>query len=119
MVPVGIELEEGAHLDAGTYRALRSAVGWPPPPTADVELQHALDLTWNIVARDAEGNVVGIGRLLEDGALYATIWDMIVHPVTQRRGIGRMILERLLARVQSRTIVALVATPSGRPPYGR
>jgi len=42
---------------------------------------------------------------------------MIVLPGQQRHGVGRAILERLLARASARTIVALVATPSGRPLY--
>ncbi|MGD0716226.1 MAG: GNAT family N-acetyltransferase [Gaiellaceae bacterium] len=111
-----LELEEGIRLAAAEYRRFREAVGWIPPPVHDAELQAALDGTWNVVARE-DGALVGIGRLLDDGALYATIWDMIVLPGQQRHGVGRAILERLLARASARTIVALVATPSGRPLY--
>ena len=111
-----LELEEGVRLAAAEYCRFREAVGWIPPPVHDAELQAALDETWNVVARE-HGELVGIGRLLDDGALYATIWDMIVLPGQQRHGVGRAILERLLARAERRTIVALVATPSGRPLY--
>jgi GNAT superfamily N-acetyltransferase len=114
-----VELEDGAHLDVAVYLALRRTAGWIEPPAVDADVQQALDRTWNVIARDPEGDVVGIGRLLEDGALYATIWDMIVHPDRQGRGIGTMILQRLLAQARSRTIVALVATPLGRPLYER
>ena len=114
--PHVLELEEGVRLEAAEYCRFREAVGWIPPPVHDVELQAALDWTWNVVARE-HGELVGIGRLLDDGALYATIWDMIVLPGQQRHGVGRAILERLLARASRRTIVALVATPSGRPLY--
>jgi hypothetical protein len=31
---------------------------------------------------------------LDDGALYATIWDMIVLPEEQRRGGGRGMIRR-------------------------
>ena len=92
-----LELEEGVRLEAAEYCRFREAVGWIPPPVHDVELQAALDGTWNVVARE-HGELVGIGRLLDDGALYATIWDMIVLPGQQRHGVGRAILERLLAR---------------------
>ena len=111
-----LELEEGVRLAAAEYCRFREAVGWIPPPVHDAELQAALDGTWNVVARE-HGELVGIGRLLDDGALYATIWDMIVLPGQQRHGVGRAILERLLAHASRRTIVALVATPSGRPLY--
>jgi GNAT superfamily N-acetyltransferase len=111
-----LELEEGVRLAAAEYCRFREAVGWIPPPVHDAELQAALDGTWNVVARE-HGELVGIGRLLDDGALYATIWDMIVLPGQQRHGVGRAILERLLHRAERRTIVALVATPSGRPLY--
>ena len=111
-----LELEEGVRLAAAEYCRFREAVGWVPPPVHDAELQAALDGTWNVVARE-HGELVGIGRLLDDGALYATIWDMIVLPGQQRHGVGRAILERLLHRAERRTIVALVATPSGRPLY--
>lgn len=111
------EIEGGARLDAADYRRLRESAGWGTP-LDDELLQPALDVTWNVVAREG-GEIAGIGRLLDDGALYATIWDMIVVPESQRRGIGAAILERLLEHAAGRTIVALVATPAGRPLYER
>jgi GNAT superfamily N-acetyltransferase len=111
-----LELEPGAPLTVADYRRFRAAVGWTPPPGDDEAIQAALDTTWNVAAR-ADGELVGIGRLLDDGALYAAIWDMIVLPGAQRRGVGRAILERLLEHASTRTIVVLVATPAGRPLY--
>lgn len=111
-----LELEVGARLTAADYRRFRSAVGWTPPPGDDAAIQAALDGTWNVVARE-DGQLVGIGRLLDDGALYAAIWDMIVLPGAQRRGVGRAILEQLLEHASTRTIVVLVATSAGRPLY--
>jgi GNAT superfamily N-acetyltransferase len=111
-----LELEAGARLAVADYRRFREAVGWIAPPGGDEAIQAALDATWNVVARE-DGQLVGIGRLLDDGVLYATIWDMIVLPEAQRHGVGRAIVERLLERAASRTIVALVATRAGRPLY--
>ena len=112
------ELEPGARLEIADYLRLREAVGWRTTGVEDAVLQAALDRTWNVVAREG-GRVVGIGRLLEDGALYATVWDVIVEPQAQRRGLGTAILERLLEAAASRAIVALVASPAGRPLYER
>jgi GNAT superfamily N-acetyltransferase len=58
-----------------------------------------------------------MARLLDDGALYATVWDMIVAPPRQRSGIGRAIFESVLARAGGRSLVGLVATAAGEPMY--
>ena len=54
----------------------------------------------------------------EEGAVIS-IWDMIVTPRLQRRGIGDGILARLLAHAESRRLTVLVATEAGRPLYER
>ena len=112
------ELESGARLEIADYLRLRELVGWRSTGLDEAVVQAALDRTWNVVAREA-GRVVGIGRLLDDGALYATVWDVIVEPQAQRRGLGTAILERLLEAAAARSIVALVASPAGRPLYER
>ncbi|MGZ4333410.1 MAG: GNAT family N-acetyltransferase [Gaiellaceae bacterium] len=114
----GIAFEEDAEVPVPDYRRLRLEVGWGGPSVDDVELAAALARTWNVVARRA-GEVVGLGRLLDDGALYASIWDMIVAPALQRRGIGKEILTRLLAHAETRSLTVLVATAAGRPLYER
>jgi GNAT superfamily N-acetyltransferase len=112
------ELESGARIDVAEYLRLREAVGWRSAQLDDPAVQAALDRTWNVVARE-DGEIVGIGRLLEDGAFYATIWDVIVVPDRQRDGIGTAILERLLEQAGERAIVTLVASPAGKPLYER
>ncbi len=113
-----IELEAGARLDVADYLLLREAVGWRSAELDEAAIEAALDRTWNVVARE-DGRIVGIGRLLDDGAFYGTIWDVIVDPPAQRRGIGTAILERLLEEASGRAIVTLVASPMGKPLYER
>ncbi len=112
-----MQLTEGDRLDPGEYRRLRRAVGWPDPAVDDDILVTALDSTWNVTARDEHGELLGMARLLDDGALYATVWDMIVDPPLQHTGIGRAIFESILARAGGRSLVGLVATPAGEPMY--
>lgn len=110
-----IAFEEGATLEPKDFRRLRRAVGWGEVARTDEELAAAFARTWNVAARRGD-EVVGIGRLLEDG-LYASIWDMIVDPEAQRQGIGDGILTRLLAHAEERSLTVLVATAAGRPLY--
>lgn len=95
------------------YRALRQAVGWDDVSGTDEELQAALDRTWNVTARTGAGRLVALVRVIEDGAVYASIWDMIVVPELQGRGVGRALFDRVLRHVGARSLVSLVATPAG------
>lgn len=113
-----IAFDEGASVPVADYRRLRAAVGWGEVPVDDAELAAALARTWNVIAR-RDGEVVGLGRLLDDGVLYASVWDMIVAPEAQRQGIGEAILTRLLAHAESRSLTVLVATAAGRALYER
>ncbi len=72
-----------------------------------------------LVARQND-TVVGFGAAIDYGA-FAYIGSMAVHPLLQRRGIGRLILEQLLAwlEVGGRSTVLLDASPDGAPLYER
>lgn len=41
----------------------------------------------------------GYARAIGDGALVATVHDVIVHPELQRQGLGRALIQRLLTQV--------------------
>jgi predicted GNAT family N-acyltransferase len=101
------------------YRALRKAVGWPDPTVKDADLTTALQVTWNVSARTSEGELVGLARVLDDGALYASLWDVIVAPGHRRTGLGTQLFDRALKRVADRSLVALVGTAEGTPIYTR
>ena len=112
-----MQLTEGDRLDPYEYRRLRGAVGWSEPAVDDDILGAALDSTWNVTARDDAGELLGMARLMDDGALYATVCDMVVDPSHQHSGVGRAIFERILARAGGRSLVGLVATSAGEPMY--
>jgi ribosomal protein S18 acetylase RimI-like enzyme len=94
---------------------MRAAAGWSPyPPEV---LERSVHTGRWVTARLADGSLVGCGRSIGDGALYASIWDMVVLPAYRRRGIGRRIFEELLRGVADCSLVVLVATPAGAPLY--
>jgi GNAT superfamily N-acetyltransferase len=113
----GVQIEEGGEVFAGEYRSLRDAIGWRPVDAPDEEVQAALGLTFNVTARKDDGLLVGLVRLLDDGLMYTSVWDMIVHPTYQHLGIGRELFDRVLARTRERHLVALVATAAGEQMY--
>lgn len=64
-------------------------------------------------------DLIGMGRCITDGEYYATIWDVIVKPGYQKRGIGRKIVERLLKNLGEMQFVALTSTPGNETFYDK
>jgi len=56
-----------------------------------------------VFARDGE-RVVGKGRALSDGVCNAYVVDMWTHSAWRRRGIGRGLLERLVAPLRGQHV---------------
>lgn len=65
-----------------------------------------------------EGRLIGAGRGISDGALRAAIYDLVVLPEYQGKGVGTMIMNYLLERANAE-IVMLFANPGKEPFYGR
>lgn len=75
-------------------------VGWPHPPAPATHLRllrqsDAVVLAWD----DESRRVVGFVTALTDGVLSAYIPLLEVLPPFQRRGIGRELVRRVLARL--------------------
>jgi GNAT superfamily N-acetyltransferase len=118
-MPGDATIREGDRLVPGEYRALRADAQWSDVGVPDDRLQAALDATWNVTARTADGELIGMARLLDDGAAYASLWDMIVRRDRRGQGIGQAILATVMRRAGERSLVSLVATPLGEPLYRR
>jgi GNAT superfamily N-acetyltransferase len=101
-------LQADATLTPAEVNAAYAWVEWPQREP------WARSCTW-FAARDADGSLVGVGRLLDDGGLHASVWDVIVRPDRQREGIGTAILRAMLDRCADRRLVALVSTPAALP----
>lgn len=110
-------MRRGDRVAPAEYRALLTAVGWRPPEQDDAALAAALGVSWNVTARTADGRLVGLARVLDDGVLYASVWDLIVLPERQRGGIGRALLAAVLERTAGRRLVSLVSTAAGEALY--
>jgi GNAT superfamily N-acetyltransferase len=76
-----------------------------------------------MVTHDDTNEVVGMGRVIGDGAWYFHIVDMAVLPDHQRKGIGDVILRRLMQEIEDKApkgaYVNLVADLAGRRLYAR
>jgi ribosomal protein S18 acetylase RimI-like enzyme len=73
------------------YNELRRLAGWPVLETSLVShgLSHSI---FSIVITDEHDAIIGMGRIVGDGAIYLHIQDVIVRPQLQRSGIGKLIM---------------------------
>jgi GNAT superfamily N-acetyltransferase len=106
----------------GEFVAVTSAVGWADAyDRAAIPASLAASLH-GVVAVEGD-RVIGLGRLVGDGAIYYYLQDLAVLPERQRRGVGAAILGRLeewiAARASSRTFVGLFATAESVSLYRR
>ena len=101
------------------YRRLFESTGWTASiAISDESLQLAIDNSWHWVSVYDNDSLIGVGRLLSDGGLYAFVCDMIVLPDYQNKGIGASILEILKDKCTKNNIrrVWLFSAP-GRTPF--
>ncbi len=82
---------------ANEFAELRAACGWGSVDPVVAKRALAAGLM-GVVARDG-GRLAGFGRVVGDGVLYFYMQDIIVHPDFRGRGVGRLIVEALLAEV--------------------
>ncbi len=57
-----------------------------------------------VSAHNAEGELVGLGHALSDGAFYTAIADIVIDPDYQRQGVGLAIMEKIKEKCGSTTI---------------
>jgi ribosomal protein S18 acetylase RimI-like enzyme len=87
--------------DKNDYHALFESTGWNKNYKASPdELESANRNSWLTVCASENNKLVGFGRVVTDVAIHAMIFDLIVLPDYQGRGIGTMILQTLVKRCQ-------------------
>jgi GNAT superfamily N-acetyltransferase len=85
--------------DKDEYFSLFTTTGWNKNyKVSPDDLEKANRNSWLVVSAYDENKLVGFGRVMTDFVMHAMIFDMIVLPDYQGRGIGTMILTRLVDR---------------------
>ena len=81
------------------YLAIREKVGWKK--LSNKQAQMAIDNSlYFIKAVDENGQLLGIGRIVGDGAVICYIQDLIVVPEQQGKRTGSLIIEKLIEFVE-------------------
>jgi len=103
---------------------LVTIVDGTPTPEEYVQAAEGLRASLaSVLARDVDGTLVGIGRVVGDGGVYLYLQDVIVLERWRNNGIGTRITEALLDHVRELggpgTFVGLMAAAGAGPFYER
>ena len=86
----------------GVLELYRLQGWWGEPGDRDPELAGAIIRGSHcFFIASHEGRLVGMGRAISDRASDAYIQDLTVHPEFRGRGIGTMMVQELVGRLQS------------------
>ncbi|MGG5506163.1 MULTISPECIES: GNAT family N-acetyltransferase [unclassified Myroides] len=89
-------------IDVQTYCKLRVASGLSPKTieAATIGLRNSLCCVV-IVDTEKSSEVIGMGRLVGDGACHCQIVDICVLPEHQKQGLGKLIMRKLDEFIQA------------------
>ncbi len=101
--------------DWNRMKEIYESVGWAKH-TEEI-IQRVFQASNIVALAFSEGRLVGFGRALSDGVFNAAIYDVVVHRDDQGRGIGKAIVEDLLAQLEAVSCVHLIFTTGNEPFY--
>ena len=93
---MAVEIREGDPLDPALLRNLYEHAPWARGRTIEGIERMLKNTDYQFSAWDG-GSLVGFARVLTDGIYRATLWDVVVHPGYQKRGVGESLISRVLA----------------------
>jgi ribosomal protein S18 acetylase RimI-like enzyme len=102
-------------IDLYELEELCDTVGWARRPLRKVrtaiEYSFLVVTMWEI--RGSRRRLIGFARATSDHAFNATIWDVVVHPDFQSRGLGKALMKYVLKKLRNEEIsnVTLFADP--------
>lgn len=82
------------------YKYLCDSVGWSDVMNFDV-VETSLRNSIHCVTVKEDEQIVGMGRIVGDGAIYFYIQDIVVHPEYQKNGVGKKIMNNLVEYLQT------------------
>jgi len=84
-------------LSRDSVLSLYAAVGWTAYTNDPDTLVAAIEGSTAIFTATDDGALVGLARVISDGATICYLQDLLVHPASQRQGIGTALVAAALA----------------------
>jgi GNAT superfamily N-acetyltransferase len=93
-----MDIEEVTDIPLAELVALYGAVGWTAYVRSPERLRAAVRGSSCVLVARRDGRLVGLARAVSDGVSICYLQDVLVLPDEQRHGVGRLLVESLLAR---------------------
>ncbi len=93
-----MKLQHGREVPASDLQQLYESVGWTTYAEDLPALVAAIQGSHHVVTAWEGGKLVGLARCVSDGVSIAYIQDILVAPNSQRKGLGRRLVQDCLSR---------------------
>ena len=110
-----IQFSTDRELDLYELEELCDRVGWARRPLRKVK--KAIDHSFLVVSmwevKSKKRRLIGFARATSDHAFNATIWDVVVDPTYQGRGLGKALMKYTITQLRNEDIsnITLFADP--------
>ena len=102
-------------IDLYELEELCDSVGWARRPLRKVKkaIEHSFLVVSMWEVRGAKRRLIGFARATSDHAFNATIWDVVVHPSFQGKGLGKALMKYTIKKLRAEDIsnITLFADP--------
>lgn len=93
-----IQFKSGHHVvDIAQVQALLQATAFWAQDRSIADLETAIAYSDPVITVWNDSNLIGFARATSDRVYRATIWDVLIHPDYQKCGLGRKLVETVLA----------------------
>ena len=99
--------DDPARVDLAQLLELYQITWWAQDRTGD-QVRRALEHSRPVISAWEGKRMVGFTRVISDLTYRATIWDVIVRPSHQGRGVGKLMMHRVLEHPDLRTVTNFV-----------
>lgn len=92
-----IQIRHDKDISPELIQELYLSVGWQFRDC--FQIKKSLEGSFLVVSAWLDEELIGLARATGDGVFSATIWDLAIKPACQKQGIGKLLLNSMLAKL--------------------
>lgn len=110
-----IYISTSRNIDLYELEQLCDAVGWVRRPLKKVKtaIEHSFIIICLFYQDQDNKKLIGFARATSDSVFNATIWDVVIHPDFQGKGLGKALMDQIILHLRYADIstITLFADP--------